>query len=181
MPMNEEWKDIIGYEGCYQVSNLGRVKSLDRVVITPRHPNGNKLKGRMIKFGKTPRGRLYVVLCKDGVPHNHLVNRLVGIHFLPLPSDYEQLEVMHIDNNDKNNYADNLKWGTRQINCIDAWRDGLMEGVRHSVSKITEAEALEIRHKYIPYKYSMGRLSKEYGINAATIHDIIHRKSWKHI
>lgn len=102
--MIEEWKTIEGYED-YQVSNLGRVKSLKykaEKILTPRQ---NKIKG----------GYLYVILCKDGETKSFQIHRLVARAFMPNPEDFI-LEINHIDRNPENNSLDNLEWCTRQKN-----------------------------------------------------------------
>lgn len=102
--MIEEWKTIEGYED-YQVSNLGRVKSLKyktEKILTPRQ---NKIKG----------GYLYVILCRDGETKSFQIHRLVARAFMPNPEDFI-LEINHIDRNPENNLLDNLEWCTRQKN-----------------------------------------------------------------
>lgn len=103
---NEEWKDIEWYEGLYQVSNLGRVKSLHY-----NHTNQE----RILKFGKNTNGYLNVSLCKEGKKKWLLVHRLVAFHFLPNPNNYQ--DVNHKDENKTNNCVNNLEWCSREYNC----------------------------------------------------------------
>lgn len=106
--MAEEWKDIKGYEGLYQVSNLGRVKSFkkwkmvrcpDEYILSPR-PNN--------------RGYYSVTLYKDTERHKFLVHRLVAEAFLPNPNNYTC--VNHKDEDKGNNCAENLEWCTYLYN-----------------------------------------------------------------
>ena len=104
----EIWKDIKGYEGYYQVSNLGNVRSLDRVGRT-----GKNLKGRVLKQ-KTTKGYNMVGLYKDGKQKHKTVSRLVAKAFVNNPD--KKPEVNHIDENKQNNKADNLEWVTAKEN-----------------------------------------------------------------
>jgi len=111
---NEIWKDIKGYEGLYQVSNIGRVKSLERTV--PRK-NGSKLpiKERILKPKANRDGYLTVVLCKgSGKRKGFLVHRLVCEAFHKNPKNKPC--VNHIDENKTNNTAGNLEWCTYSEN-----------------------------------------------------------------
>lgn len=105
----EIWKDIQGYEGSYQVSNLGRVKSIERVT-----KEGNHRSEKQMKLQKTKRGYLTVILTKDGNPKIHLVHRLVGIAFIPNPTGKEQIN--HINEQKEDNRVENLEWSTAKEN-----------------------------------------------------------------
>lgn len=104
--MNEIWKDIKGFEGFYQISNFGRVRSLDRWV--EHSCNGGWWQpGRIRKLGVTRGGYLFVPLTANGVTRPKRINRLVAEAFI---EDYsEDKEVHHIDGDITNNRADNLK------------------------------------------------------------------------
>ena len=103
--MTEVWKDIEGYEGRYQVSNLGNVKSLN-------------YGGHGYEKNLTPKvnnsGRLWVELMKDGEKKQFLIHRLVGFAFIPNPMNLPQIN--HMDENPKNNRVDNLEWCTGLYN-----------------------------------------------------------------
>ena len=109
--MQEIWKDIEGYEGLYQVSNFGRVKSLDRYVLR----NGNSLFVNGIVLSQlNNRGYLTVRLCNSGKYKNYLVHRLVANAFIRNDNNYS--EINHIDENKHNNHVDNLEWCDRKYN-----------------------------------------------------------------
>lgn len=103
--MEEIWKDIEGYEGLYQVSNLGNVKSLN-------------YRNKGIEGILTPKcncdGRLWVDLYGHGKPKHMLIHRLVAMAFIPNPNNYPQIN--HMDENPKNNHVDNLEWCTGSYN-----------------------------------------------------------------
>lgn len=105
--MEEIWKDIKGYEGLYQVSTLGRVKSISYgkekiLVLTPR-------------TGSNKRKEVKVTLCKNGKRKYFLVHRLVAEAFIPNPNNVPQ--VNHKDENSINNIVTNLEWCTSKYNC----------------------------------------------------------------
>ena len=168
----EEFKSISGYPD-YEVSNLGNVRSLDRVVF---HRNGNlNLKGKPIKMRIKNYG--YVMLMEKGVSNNFYIHRLVALAFITNPENKSQ--VNHIDGNKFNNILSNLEWNTPKENLSHARINGLMNqnGSDSVKSKITEKEALEIRISNLTCK----ALSLIYGISTTSVHNIKSKKTWKHI
>jgi hypothetical protein len=110
----EVWKDIEGYEGIYQVSSLGAVKSLDRL-----DGRGHKILGKLLKTGNDVRGYQQVSLSKNGKATVRRVHRLVAETFIPNPE--EKPQVNHIDGYKTNNTVDNLEWTTsleKQCPCF---------------------------------------------------------------
>lgn len=151
----EEWRPVLGYEGLYEVSSLGRVRSLDRrreVSDTCKTPCFYP--SRIKKFVYRKDGRVYVTLCKNGRKHPYGVHRLVAQAFLPNPNNYP--EVNHINETPSDNRLVNLEWcsieynrnyGTRaqriayalSRSCIAIYPDGAtvwFSGI-HEASKIT--------------------------------------------
>lgn len=115
--MNEEvWKDIEGYEGLYQVSNMGRVRSLDRKSKSKNKWNSYNasIKGRIRLCATSRMGYLRMRLCKDGVKQWYQLHQLVARAFIPNPDRKET--VNHIDGNKKNNCVSNLEWATQAEN-----------------------------------------------------------------
>lgn len=104
--MNEIWKDIKGFEGFYQVSNFGRVRSLDRWV-EHSYNGGWWQPGRIRKLAPTRGGYLFIPLSLNGIVFPKRVNRLVAEAFLDNYS--EDMEIHHKDGNVQNNRVDNLE------------------------------------------------------------------------
>jgi hypothetical protein len=115
----EIWKDIEGFEGLYQVSNLGRVKSLERKATFGR--SWLIVKEKILK-NKGKEGHYHCVNLYNNIVKNYRrdVHRLVAIAFIPNPNNYPL--VMHKDDNKHNNSVDNLIWGTHKMNTQDMLR-----------------------------------------------------------
>lgn len=105
--MIEVFRDIPGYEGLYQVSNLGNVKSLG-------NGDNKKCKERMLKSCKDKDGYLMVCLSIHSYEKSYRIHRLVALAFLPNPNNYPQIN--HKDENRSNNNVDNLEWCDQQYN-----------------------------------------------------------------
>lgn len=112
MEQQEIWKDIKGYEGLYQISNLGRVKSLERLC---RSPKGNRRVCERILSMSAGKARYYTVpLAKNGVVKSAKIHRLVATHFIPNPMNYPCIN--HKDENLLNNRVENLEWCSKEEN-----------------------------------------------------------------
>jgi hypothetical protein len=118
MNETEVWLDIKGYEGYYQISNKGNVRSLDRGVLEEqaryKGPRWRKLKGKSLIQHKDGKGYLMVRLCRDGNVKTIMTHRLVVIHFIDNPES--KPAVNHIDANQLNNNVSNLEWCTIREN-----------------------------------------------------------------
>lgn len=116
METQEEWKDIKGYEGIYQISNFGNVKSLERTAKT-RYPGITyTIKEKIRKITYNESGYALVVLSKDGKNKTFLVHRLVADAFVNNPDKDVFTLVNHKDENKHNNCCDNLEWCTATYN-----------------------------------------------------------------
>lgn len=113
---SEIWKDIEGFEGLYQVSNMGRVRSLDR-----KDAQGRRLKGRVLADRHNNRGYHLVCLCRDGDIKYRLIHRLVASTFLDNHDNLPQ--VNHKDENKENNAVSNLEWCTALYNDMYGTRN----------------------------------------------------------
>lgn len=119
--MQEIWKDINGYEGLYQISNLGNVKSIQYF----NHAN-NKIypRNKLLKPLINEKGYFRVDLFKLGKTKRCRIHRLVAEAFIPNLNNFP--EVNHIDGNKSNNRVDNLEWCTHKHNMKEAYRLGLV-------------------------------------------------------
>lgn len=173
----EEWKDIAGFEGMYQVSNMGQVRSLDRL-----DSRGYKYKGRTVK-PSTSKGYQYAHLCKLSKYTTISIHRLVALAFIPNPDNLPQ--VNHIDGNKQNNHVSNLEWVTEKENINHAWDNGLAtnSGENNVLAKLTEDDVRFIRSNYNPAIPEFGQkaLAEKFGVKQPVISKVVHRKSWKHV
>ena len=146
----EIWKEVIGFEGYYQVSNLGNVKSLERYSSVRNHPQFNRvyLKEKILKGRPNQKNYLKVVLYKDTVKKSMFVHRLVCMAFLNnednLPS------VNHIDENPKNNKLDNLEWCTNKYN-----NNHFIDHITH-ILKLFQKEIFVYEDKKFSFMVSAG-------------------------
>lgn len=108
----EIWKDVVGYEGYYKVSNLGRVKSMERYVTQGNHKR--YVKERIKKQSIDPNGYLRVTLCKDRKSVQIPIHRIIAEAFIPNPENKSEID--HINTNRIDNRIENLRWSTRYEN-----------------------------------------------------------------
>ena len=120
MKVIQEWRDIPGWEGYYQVADDGRIRSVDRVT---KRPQGDlPIKGRAIRPAKNKAGHLWFNVCREGRRKKMYVHRAVATAFIgPVP---DGMEVRHLDGDPENNRVDNLTYGTRSENMWDRVHHG---------------------------------------------------------
>ena len=178
-PEGEVWRDVPGYEGLYQVSTLGRVKSVPKAV---RYGfNFRYVRAKILKPRPDEAGYLQVVLCKGKTHRQFMVHRLVLEAFVgPCPEGMEGCH--HPDNDITNCKLTNLRWDTHKANCADKEQAGTVRrGEDHKMAKLTEAQVREIRDKYATGEFSQDQLAKEYGISPYSISLVVRKKTWRHI
>lgn len=117
----EEWRDVPGWEGLYQVSDHGRVRSVDRVMDLPSGQT-RRYKSRILKHGIHPAGHHLVSLYQGGKRTTQYVHVLVAEAFIGPRAPGE--EALHHDDNPDNNHVRNITWGTRSENIRDMIRNG---------------------------------------------------------
>lgn len=181
--MQEIWKSLKGvveYGDYYEVSNLGRVRSVDRKV---NSRNGKRLvKGQILNQWIDKDGYCRVTLNLNQRKKHYGVHQLVALSFIQNSENKPQ--VNYKDGVKNNNHLDNLEWATNSENQQHAINIGLREGVKgenNSNSKLTDSKVIELFNKYKTNKYSMQQLSDEYGVSISVISNIVNGKTWKHL
>ena len=194
---NEEWRDVFGWEGLYQVSNLGRVKSLATYHKTL---SGYTSKERIIKPHIGKRGYYVVVLYANNVSKHRPIHRLVAEAFIP--NNEHKRAIDHIDTNKLNNSIDNLRWCSDKENCnnpitiekmrqngLRLWKEGAFDNRNNThyrkVAQYTKDG------EYIKTWDSIKEVEDALGIDASSISAVClgtnpHRKTsggfiWKHV
>lgn len=174
--MEEIWKPVIGFEQWYEVSNLGRVKSLDRVYGHNLSSSGQLRKSKLLKLAMESNGYLQVKL---NIPSQKafLAHRIVAQAFVPNPDN--KSFVNHINGIKHDNRADNLEWVTKSENAIHSFKIGLQcnKGEKHPSHKLTNTQVKRIRKS----KKSSRILADQYSVSKTTIKDIKNFKIWTHI
>lgn len=172
---DEEWKPVVGFEGFYEVSNHGRVRSFPKTVAHTRFPSGvRNCKARYCHLGKAAGGYYRVALWEGSKKINyHLLHRLVARAFIgEIPRDKE---VRHLDGNPKNNHLSNLAIGSRQENVDDM--------IRHGTNRFERwmFKAHEIRELYARREEDWHDLAKEIGVHYQRVSNIMRGVTYKHV
>lgn len=181
--MQEIWKSLKGiveYGDYYEVSNLGRVKSVDRVVCCG---NGFKrINGRMRKLKTEKNGYTSISLSYNGKSKTYKVHRLVALAFIHNPEN--KPEVNHKDGNKSNNLASNLEWVTVSENTQHAYDNGLAKGRNgetHHNSILKEEDVLEIIGLWESGKYTKKEISKKFNISHMAVIRILNGDRWSYL
>ena len=168
---HEQWRDIRNYEGLYQVSNYGRIKSFRRnePMIFVRH--------------KDSRNYFSLGLKKCGVKTKTIkAHQLVALTFIPNPESKPQ--VNHIDGKKWNNRVGNLEWVTSAENIKHAYDSGFYKvGAEHPLAKFTEEQVRYIREVCIPgdREFGMSALAKKLGVSVSAIEGVYKRETYKNV
>ncbi len=175
--MKEVWVPVKGYEGMYEVSDLGNVRSLDRAHLT-RHKSGKLMsrprKGSMKALTPDKNGYLKVRLCKNGKAKTVGVHRVVLLSFLG--ENPCKPEGCHFDNNPSNNQLSNLYWGTRQENEDHKTATGCRPIT--TVNKLTRKDvdaAFRLRSEGL----TLMEIGKRIGTHLSNVSLILKGKTWK--
>ena len=177
MKEKEIWKSVDGYEGFYEVSNLGNVKSLPRKMWNGR--NYFTSKERILKPGFSgpkekdrKRQRLMVILSKDNKKENCLIHHLVARAFLGERPD--GMVICHNDGNHLNNNKNNLRYDTQQQNVLDIYR----HGGNYGKGRLNTDEVLEIRRLYKNGE-SINEITKKFKTQRNSIKRIIDKETYQ--
>lgn len=182
----EIWCPVSGWEGFYEISSLGRVRSCERRVLIPatrrRGPIWKHLKSQIrhpTHGGKhSPYPRVY--LWRGHVGFSKMVHHMVLEAFVgPKP---DGAVANHIDGDKQNNRVSNLEWCSRSRNNLHAIETGLvhMRGEEHFAHKYSTEQVRMIRHMSRD-GMSLVAIARHYGMPIGTVHSIVSRKTWKHV
>lgn len=167
---HETWKPISDYEGLYEISNYGRVKTLFKGV--------SKIRKQVF----SNPGYFGLVLYKNNFPQSARIHVLVAQAFVPNPEN--KPVVNHKDANRRNNQVSNLEWVTQLENKKHAYDKGLYKiGCEHWKSKFTEEQIRYIRENCIPgdLEFGISALARKFGVNIATISEMYHGHTYKNV
>lgn len=176
--MNEIWAPVKGYENLYEVSNLGRVRSLGRMIKgkTRSGIDADRYhKGKLRALQRDSNGYLHVGLSRNGVVKIYRVHRLVAEAFIDNPKGLP--EVNHKDENRTNNNANNLEWCTHQYN--NAYGNKCPKGEKNAMSKLTTEQVKEIRRRRLSGEM-LKTIAADYGISINHVCNIASGKRWCH-
>lgn len=178
--MKEIWKDIPGYEGYYQASSCGRIKSIQRLVNT--HNQFRKslmnIRERILKPATNRHGYSIVVLYINNTQKTISVHRLVARTFIPNPLG--KIQVNHIDGIKSNNHVENLEWNTNSENVKHSFSTNIRPPT-YGNSKLTEEQVREIRRLYEIMGWKQSDIARKFNVYKTLIHKIVHNETWKHL
>lgn len=183
--MTERWLPAPGYEDLYEVSDCGRVRSLDRIVSSANRWGvlRRSIRGRVLRQRVGSHGYLLVVLYRDGRKKFCYVHRLVGEAFIgPMPPGQQ---TRHGPRGKLDNWLTNLSYGTPEENHQDKIRDGAFRhghvtGTAHHSAKLTPAIAAECRRRNAAGETQV-TLAREFGVTQGAISSVIRGKTWRHV
>lgn len=180
--MTEEWRPIVGYEKYYEVSNFGRVRSLDRIIT--RKNRWNKiseflLKGKILTGRIRKNGYYNVIMCSENTNRFEMsIHRAVGLTFIPNPENKKT--VNHKDGNKGNNHIKNLEWSTHSENLKHSFSSGFSKsyGRKFRHRTIVEVKSIiKMYNKNIP----MTKIAGKFKTSTATVHRIVNNLVFKNI
>ncbi len=174
--MKEQWRDVVGYEGFYQISSVGRIKRI-------AGGKGARV-GRILRLSIRTNGYISISLTKHNERRTVWVHRLVCIAFLGLPP--ARHEVNHKNGVPSDNRIENLEWVTHDANMKHAHvvlgrAMTKAKGENQGHSKLTNDQVREMRQLHATGNYTCRLLSLRYGVCNSNINRIVNRKMWKHI
>lgn len=189
----EVWVDVVGYEGYYQVSNFGRVKSLERKVERWYNNKMNLITKKEVikKIHSDSKGYPTVQLTKDKLVTLR-VHRIVAEHFLPKPSEalteackrHGKVFVNHKDGDKGNARSSNLEWCNQTYNCAVAVTDEVIQrlsGERSPHAKLDDVTVLQVVEDYKRGGISQQALADKFGVKQITISNILTGYSWSSV
>ena len=182
----EFWKPVIGvkdnlYDGYYEVSNLGRIKMLPRLL---RHSKGIRVSKEKIVEGCNRHGYKTVSFKKDGIKKTIDVHILVARAFIKNPNLDKFKIVNHLNSDRADNRVENLEWCDHSRNAKHAYEAGKLKitrGTQRSTAILNEDKVLAIKLLYKTGKFSHWKLANMFDIGKTTIQGIINGTKWAHV
>lgn len=172
----EEWRAVVGYEGLYEVSSAGEVRTLINRSGKIRQPVQ-----RLLTPSVNSVGYRTVSLSKNKVSRKYQISRLVATAFHPNPDNRRQ--VNHISGIKTDDRVGNLEWSTPLENLEHAKRIGLNTnyGESHCFAVLTAEQVSQIRSEYRPRKVSGIALARRFGVSDRCVYNILEGKSWRSV
>ena len=158
--MSEIYKDIKGYEGLYQISNLGNIKRLEHTKYNPLTKTNSVYKEHLIKKHINKKGYYQVTLCKNSKIKSINVHRLIAEAFIPNPDNLPCIN--HIDGNKNNNRVDNLEWCSLKYNVQHAYKNNLMMNCK-------KVKQYDLNNNFLKKYNSINEASKQTNTNQGGI------------
>lgn len=171
----EIWKPVKEYEGIYEVSNYGRVRSIGSKHYVNKGTGGfyRFRKGCIFKIQNASNGYKQVVLSKNGEHRIYRVHRLVAEAFIPNPLRLP--EVNHKDEDRTNNNVDNLEWCTHQYN--NSYGNKPARGSKNPMARLTNEQVKEIRKRRAAGEL-LRTIAEDYGISLNHVGNIVNGRRW---
>lgn len=175
--MTEKWVPVIGYEGLYEVSNFGKVKSLRKMSGTCYRKERELSLNRL-----SVDGYVRIALANGNKIWETKMHRLVAEHFIPNLLNKET--VNHIDGNKENNRADNLEWADRHEQLTHAYNHNLKKPIRgceNVNAKLTkkDVEYIKMNYKRQSTEFGTVALAKKFGVTNVVVGNILRGKTYK--
>lgn len=175
----EIWRDVVNFEGFYEVSNYGNVRSVDREI---KYEDGRvySYKSKILSFNNTKQGYYSAHLYKNCVRKNRKVHIIVAETFLPNPLGLT--DVNHKDGNKLNNHVDNLEWTSRLQNMQHGFSTGLINntGTNHGNNIYSDEQIIHVKRLLVlrrPHK----EIEAVTGVKKGTIEQISQGRQWTHL
>lgn len=180
----EKWLPVVGFEGFYEVSNFGKVRSVDR--FTKKKTDGigrimpaRQIKGRVIDQRPHKFGYLIVTLSVDGKHYTRTVHKLVAEAFIGKRNKGDVIR--HLDGDPKNNHISNLSYGSQKQNMQDAIKHGTVErGEKRYNAKLSNEDITRMKMDISNGMKSV-EVSKKYGVSEIYVCKVINNTRWKNI